>query len=78
MGLVGRTLSLDVILKILETLPLFEVLLTVLNPAEPIPAHLFSKVSDREEGDFYILFRLKLDIDLRLRRPTRVLQDATA
>lgn len=52
MGLVGQTLSLDVILKILETLLLFEVLLTVLNPAEPIPAHLLSKVSDREEGDF--------------------------
>lgn len=52
MGLVGRTLSLDVRLRILETLLVFEVLLTVLNPAEPIPAHLLLKVSDRGNGDF--------------------------
>lgn len=55
MGLVGRTLSLDVRLKILETLLSFEVLLTVLNPAEPIPAHSYQrllKVSDRGSGDF--------------------------
>lgn len=52
MGLVGQTLSLDVRLKILETLLLFKGLLTVLNPAEPIPAHLLSKVSDSGSGDF--------------------------
>lgn len=52
MSLVGRTLSLDVRPKILETLLLFEVLLTVLNPAEPVPAHLLSKVSDKGGGGF--------------------------
>lgn len=52
MGLVGRTLSLDVRLKILETLLLFKGLLTALSPVDPIPAHLLSKVSDRASGDF--------------------------